>query len=546
MSDLRQFATPTPQFLDNSGVVLAGGKLYFYEAGTTTEIDTYPTQAALAALTGANTNPIVLDASGRPEVGIYMPADDYKIVLKTSADVTVWTRDNYQVTSASSFGGGLESSGGSIRRAALVNNQTGTSYTMLTGDRGKLVTFSNANAIAVTQPQANSTTFADGWFVDIENRGAGALTFTPSTSTVDGATSIVIPTGMGVRIFSDGTNYFTQRGLSLSSPLTLDNFSLSVSAAASALTIALKDRAGNDPTAGSPVSVAFRNASAATGDFSIVSAVSALSLVLSSGSTLGTANNTAFRAWVVLFNDGGTLRLGIVNCLTSTGIFPLDEAALKSSTAEGGAGAADSAGVIYTGTAVTSKAYRIMGYIQYNSGLATAGTWSSGPDVIQLFGPGIKRPGDLVNYTYTEVAGFTAATGITQIPLDNSIPQNTEGYEWGTHAHTPQQVVNRLRIKASFFGGEATNTDDVFVQALFQDSVANALTANAGALVSGTTVPCSMQTEHDMAAGTTSAITFKARASLVLATTLNINGVGGTRLFGGVAKCKIEVWEFAV
>ena len=39
---------------------------------------------------------------------------------------------------------------------AGVNAQTGTSYTVLTGDRNKLVTFSNVSAIAVTLPQAGS------------------------------------------------------------------------------------------------------------------------------------------------------------------------------------------------------------------------------------------------------------------------------------------------------------------------------------------------------------------------------------------------------
>lgn len=97
--------------------------------------------------------------------------------------------------------------------AHLVNPQTGTSYTYLDGDRGKLVTHSNAAAIAGTLPQAGaSSTFVAGWFVDVQNRGAGTLTITPTTSTIDGAATLVLTTGQGVRLFSDGTNYFTQRG----------------------------------------------------------------------------------------------------------------------------------------------------------------------------------------------------------------------------------------------------------------------------------------------------------------------------------------------
>lgn len=94
-----------------------------------------------------------------------------------------------------------------------VNAQTGTSYTFVTGDRGKLVTFSNAAAIAGTLPQAGSTGFPAGWWCDVQNRGAGTETTTPATSTIDGAASLALITGQGTRLVSDGTNWFTQRGV---------------------------------------------------------------------------------------------------------------------------------------------------------------------------------------------------------------------------------------------------------------------------------------------------------------------------------------------
>jgi hypothetical protein len=97
-----------------------------------------------------------------------------------------------------------------------VNAQTGTTYTYVAGDWGRLVTHTNAAAIAGTLPQA-SATFPHGWWMDVQNRGAGTLTITPTTSTVDGAASLALTTGQGVRIVSDGTNYFTQRGVGGSS-----------------------------------------------------------------------------------------------------------------------------------------------------------------------------------------------------------------------------------------------------------------------------------------------------------------------------------------
>lgn len=100
---------------------------------------------------------------------------------------------------------------GSVRGASLVNVQTGTSYAFVTGDRAKLVTISNALPVAVSLPQAG-VNFPAGWYVDIENTGVGTGTITPTTSTIDGAATASIATNQGMRIWSDGTNYFTQRG----------------------------------------------------------------------------------------------------------------------------------------------------------------------------------------------------------------------------------------------------------------------------------------------------------------------------------------------
>lgn len=83
------------QFFDNNGVPLAGGLLYTYEAGTTTPAATFTTLAGNVS----HTNPIVLDSAGRVPSGgeVWLDtAQDYKFVLKTSADVLLATWDNVQ------------------------------------------------------------------------------------------------------------------------------------------------------------------------------------------------------------------------------------------------------------------------------------------------------------------------------------------------------------------------------------------------------------------------------------------------------------------
>ncbi|HET6842170.1 MAG TPA: hypothetical protein VFK06_10885 [Candidatus Angelobacter sp.] len=102
---------------------------------------------------------------------------------------------------------------GANQNATALNAQTGSSYTMLDSDRGKLVTLNNASAVSVALPQAGAgSQFAAGWYTRVENLGAGVVTITPATSTLDGAASLTLRQFGGVVIVSDGANYFTVRG----------------------------------------------------------------------------------------------------------------------------------------------------------------------------------------------------------------------------------------------------------------------------------------------------------------------------------------------
>lgn len=196
---------------------------------------------------------------------------------------------------------------------------------------------------------------------------------------------------------------------------TARNLGISATVGASALTIALKGWDGADPSANNPVLIAFRSATAATGTPVLQAARAAASLVVSSGSTLGTTNGAAFRLVVGIFDDGGTLRVGVINP-TQMGI---DEGAVATSTTEGGAGGADSANTWYTGTGATSKAFRAIGYLDYPSGLATAGTWSAAPTTIQLDGPAIRiQPAPFVT-AYTSGSGtYTTPAGTISLQVE--------------------------------------------------------------------------------------------------------------------------------
>jgi hypothetical protein len=79
------------QFFDDNGVPLAGGLIYTYQAGSSTPLVTYTTNAG----TIANANPIVLDASGRTPQQIWLLTGfSYKFVLQNSDGVLIQTLDN--------------------------------------------------------------------------------------------------------------------------------------------------------------------------------------------------------------------------------------------------------------------------------------------------------------------------------------------------------------------------------------------------------------------------------------------------------------------
>ena len=80
------------QFFDNNGVILSGGKIYTYAAGTSTNATTYTSSSGVTA----HTNPIILDSAGRVPGGEIWLANgvSYKFVIKTSEDVLIGTYDN--------------------------------------------------------------------------------------------------------------------------------------------------------------------------------------------------------------------------------------------------------------------------------------------------------------------------------------------------------------------------------------------------------------------------------------------------------------------
>ncbi len=155
----------------------------------------------------------------------------------------------------------------------------------------------------------------------------------------------------------------------------IGNIQITAAVGSSALTIALKTNAATDPSSTDKIRIGFRSATLTSGAFLLREISSALSLVVSSGSTLGHSSGNNHWIYLYAIDNAGTVELAVSSVTW-------DEGQRVSTTAEGGSGAADSNAVMYSTTARTNVACRLIG--RFKSNQATAGTWAAVPTEIAL------------------------------------------------------------------------------------------------------------------------------------------------------------------
>lgn len=197
------------------------------------------------------------------------------------------------------------------------------------------------------------------------------------------------------------------------------NFGMTASVGASALTINLTTAAGNTPSATDPVLIPFRSGTLATGTVSWVSITGAKSIVIPSTATLGTSNNVPFRIWVFATLNAGTPQLGVAVCSSSVAIFPCSAWEFTRVTSTTISSGATSSGVLYATAGVSNDPVRMIGFAEYSAGLATAGSWASVPTTLQLFGPGMKRPGEVIQTVAPAFGSMTVVTFTTSATSTN-------------------------------------------------------------------------------------------------------------------------------
>ena len=397
---LSLFAGAGWQFFDNNGNILSGGNLYTYAAGTTTPLTTYTSSAA----TTANSNPIVLDASGRVPYEIWInTTSTAKFALYTSTGTLIGTWDNIP-----SYAAALNLTGTNNAVAYFNSVGTFTSSSNMTFDGSNLTVaggITTGGNVAIT---GNISTTGTATFTGLISSTAGISSSTPAVTQSAGDNSTKIATTAFVANTSAKAKI---------QPLTVTGPS------GGALTISL------DPT-----TLDFRNTSTSNGTVTTVSNASTLNLTLSGAATLGTSSGVPTRLVVLaIYNSSISMELAIVNLAGGQAV---DECNIISTSA---ISSGTSASTYYSTTARPSVAYRVVGIIDVTN---TSSSWGT-PTLVQGWG------GQVLN----GIQSFTnAASGSVKLPNGIIVKWGTANVTIGTAGAItfPSAFTTTYNVTASF------------------------------------------------------------------------------------------------
>jgi hypothetical protein len=340
----------------------------------------------------------------------------------------LWNVDTTNHLNAVQIGGGVQASLASasitdlwsVPAAALAVTGTSTITQLANGHAVpgtlKIVTF--AGALTLTQGGGSG-----GTPLNLPNNGSNIVTAAGDYAIVLALTAtnvqvIQYTRATGAALSSVGLNVgasaLAQSAQGYEVPL---NLQLSAAVAGNNLTVTVLGVNGSNPSAANPVLVNFRSTTLNNGSNGIVygQLKSALSMQVTSGNTMGCTTGIVCRLWVTLIcqteSSGNctSILLGVSNQSTTTQIFPLAEDVLQN-TGSGGSGG-PAAGTIQTSIGgLTGVAIRIAGYVEVTWHSGTG--WDTTPSKVQVFGPGVHKPGEVVQMVFAQT-GTNASAGST-------------------------------------------------------------------------------------------------------------------------------------
>ena len=134
---------------------------------------------------------------------------------------------------------------------------------------------------------------------------------------------------------------------------------------------------------------------------------------------------------------------------------------------------------------------------------------------------------------------YTANANLGVIPLDDTIPQITEGTEILTLNISPSFTTSRISLRFNGFGGHSAQAS--LTAALFRTGIANALKSTTVAIYAPLAW-AEMNIDWIDSPASTSAQTYSIRAGTPSGTA-RMNGHSSSRIFGGSAACTLVAQE---
>lgn len=297
-------------FITGTNRPLAGGLLYTYLAGTTTNAATYSDN-----LGTPNTNPVVLDADGQCNLFL----DDnvsYRIILKNSAGVTQFDQD--RVASISSAQ--VAALAVTVAATAADRVQTGLDRTQTGAD---VVAAAAARDAALIQAGVYTTeplgraAVADGVAFKVQGSGEVAAY---EYRRVDASSSTLIatyPSSAALSFVDRSTEYFVYGGQALEAIVDSAGRTL----AAWLFDGILRAKLGLQVDSTSPITLTFSPTTGLTTVSLTTASLLTAEQYIGANKVIGGLTDANLRAYLAMFEDGRTyIPKLLVDTLTSTGV----------------------------------------------------------------------------------------------------------------------------------------------------------------------------------------------------------------------------------
>ena len=347
-------------------------------------------------------------------------------------------------------------------------------------------------------------------------------------------------TGAVEEIAVSGDMLFASGGLSpypQGTPGLRQNTAIAAVCTINRLVVALTDLLNVNISSTNPASLYFRSPTLTLGQGVRTTLTSGnLGIIVPDTALLGTVSGQASRIWVaVVYVSATSAEVAVYNALSGVNILPFNENALISTLAVGAG--SNSAGVWYSTTALTSKPFFIVGYVE--STQATAGTWATQPSAV-VSNP-VKRPGDVIQSLVTATGAVDSTA--TATPNDDTIPQYAEGKAFISVSVTPTFAGNLFRVDA--MAQHAINVAASGIGFITKGATGGALAANMQYTPSAGNAAFWLGVSYTGVTAGVSSTSFEYVAGPESGT-LTFNGVNATRTLGGVMTSRLLVQEIFV